>query len=794
MLDTFQIDHHPDEGPSYITEKRPHHMTSQRKLQFLADLMAEPVIEWNSSLVITRLNQAARAWVHPTGTDWIGQPLLNLMATPEQFELMKQQLSSTGSGWVTCPANQGQRAYWSWLILKDSANRIDGGIAIITDSEPATQLTPPLPPDQFVPTEDLSSTLNAIPANVALVDQAGRIQLVNEHWQRFGRANNFDDVRSGLGCNYLEICHKSAATVPQAAEAYRLIKQALEFQLSSYQLEYPCHGPDGKRWFRMLIAPVNLQGQTFALIMHLDTTEKHLAGDALRKSEARYRSLIAATAQSVWTTQDNGQMVGDQPSWRALTGQSVDDIQGWGWLEAIHPADREQLQQVWSYALETKSLLSVEHRVRIASGEYRSFAVRAVPMTDEAGKVDEWVGTHTDITDQKRALDELKKAETQLRHSQRMEAVGRLAGGVAHDFNNLLMVISGYADLVANKLGKTHTLYRFLEEIRQASRSASGVTRQLLAFSRKQDQQLKSLNLTDVVTQLHKLLRRVIGEDIQLVTSLANDTVPVLVDPAQIEQVVLNLVVNARDAMPGGGTLTLQTENVVRTTEEQTLHFTIPPGNYVGLIVTDTGCGMDETVLERIYEPFFTTKEAHKGTGLGLSTVYGIVQQSNGYILVESQPGTGTRFTVLLPQTPGLERHQVTEEPVVPTDSSNTTILVVEDEDSVRIMVREVLTLWGYHVLEATSGEAAVKLIAQHHDQIDLVLTDVVMSGMSGVNLVQHIRENHPAVKVLFMSGYIADASDAVGIASQLDNFISKPFTPLVLVKAIQTVLNQSEK
>lgn len=791
MLDGFQIHHHPDDGLSHIAKKRPYHMTSQRKLQFLADLMAEPVIEWDSSLVITSLNQAARAWLHPTGTDWVGQSLLNLMATPEQFELVKQQLSSTGGGWITCPANQGPRAYWSWLILRDSANHIDGGIAIITDSEPATQLTPPLPPDQFVPTEDLRSTLNAIPANVALVDQAGRIQLVNEHWQRFGRANNFKDVRSGLGCNYLEICHKSAATVPQAAEAYRLIKQALEFQLSSYQLEYPCHGPDGKRWFRMLIAPVNLQGQTFALIMHLDITEKHLAVEALRKSEARYRSLVAAAAQSVWTTSVDGQVTEDQPSWRALTGQTWDEIRGWGWFEAIHPEDREQIQQAWAYALETKSLLSIEHRVRIASGEYRHFAVRAVPIIDEAGNVYEWVGTHTDITDQKRTSEELKKAETQLRHSQRMEAVGRLAGGVAHDFNNLLMVISGYADLAANKLGKTHAVYRFLEEIRQASRSASGVTRQLLAFSRKQDQQLKSLNLTDVVTHLHKLLGRVIGEDIQFITLLANDTALVLADQTQIEQVVLNLVVNARDAMPSGGTLTLQTKNVIQTSEVQTLHFTVPPGNYVGLIVTDTGCGMDEVILERIYEPFFTTKDAHKGTGLGLSTVYGIVQQSNGYILVESQPGNGTTFTVLLPQTPGLEYQSTTEEPGIQADSGNTTVLVVEDEDSVRTMVREVLTLWGYSVLEATSGESAMKLIDQHHAAISLVLTDVVMSGMSGVNLVQHIQEKYPALKVLFMSGYIADASQAVGVVSQLDNFISKPFTPLTLVKAIQGVLNQ---
>ncbi|HNB70367.1 MAG TPA: response regulator [Acidobacteriota bacterium] len=792
MLDGIHMHSHPDEQSSYPGPKRSSSQTGYQKFRFLADHLAQPVIEWEASLIITRMNAAAQTSFEERGTNWVGRSLTELISEP--VESLKVRLSTTGSGWMEYRQGAGCKGHWSWVALKSATSESEGGIAIITSSavDPEADLKPE--PARFVPTRELCTVLDAIPANVALVDRFGIIQVVNEPWKNYARANNFKDDTLGLGWNYLEVCRQSQGSSMVAETAYVLLKSVLDEQSGPEELEYPCHSLSAKQWFSMIITPIKLEGQPSALVIHTDITEQKLAEQALRKSEARYRSLIAATAQSVWTTQANGQVVGDQPSWRALTGQSVADIQGWGWLEAIHPADREQLQQVWIYALETKSLLSVEHRVRIASGEYRSFAVRAVPMTDEAGKVDEWIGTHTDITDQKRALDELKKAETQLRHSQRMEAVGRLAGGVAHDFNNLLMVISGYADMVAKKLGKAHALYRFLEEIQQASRSASGVTRQLLAFSRKQDQQLKSLNLTDVVTQLHKLLRRVIGEDIKLVTSLADDTAPVLADPAQIEQVVLNLVVNARDAMPGGGTLTLQTENVVRTTEEQTLHFTVPPGNYVGLIVTDTGCGMDEAILERIYEPFFTTKEAHKGTGLGLSTVYGIVQQSNGYILVESQPGKGTRFTVLLPQTPGMDLHQATEEPVVPTDSSNTTILVVEDEDSVRIMVREVLTLWGYRVLEATSGEAAIKQMAHHHDQISLVLTDVVMSGMSGVNLVQHIRENHPAVKVLFMSGYIADASDAVGIASQLDNFISKPFTPLTLVKAIQTVLNESDK
>ncbi len=790
------MNYHLDEGFPHSSKDRTPVPTDHQKLKFLSKHMLEPVIEWDSSLVVTGMNEAARTWFGQAETDQVGQSLLDLVVAPEQVESLKSLFLTSGSGWIECRVSRdhSRTAHWSWTTLDSMNGPEQRGIAIITESEAVVGFPQPQIATQFIPTAELCAALDAIPANVALVDQQGFIRLVNQHWKNFGTANQFNDASLGMGWNYLDVCRKAATKLPSADKAYHLIKATLDSQASDLGLEYPCHSAAGRRWFRMLIAPINLQEQSFALVMHLDITEKKLAVEALRKSEARHRSLIAATAQSVWTTQANGQVVGDQPSWRALTGQTVDDIQGWGWLEAIHPADREPLQQVWSYALETKSVLSVEQRVRIASGEYRSFAVRAVPMTDETGKVDEWIGTHTDITDQKRALDELKKAETQLRHSQRMEAVGRLAGGVAHDFNNLLMVISGYADMVANKLGKTHALYRFLEEIQQASRSASGVTRQLLAFSRKQDQQLKSLNLTEVVTQLHKLLRRVIGEDIKLVTSLADDTAPVLADPAQIEQVVLNLVVNARDAMPGGGTLTLQTENVVRTTEEQTLHFTVPPGNYVSLTVTDTGCGMEEAILERIYEPFFTTKDVHKGTGLGLSTVYGIVQQSNGYILVESQPGKGTRFTVLLPQTPGMDLPLKTEEPVVLTDPSNTTILVVEDEDSVRIMVREVLTLWGYRVLEATSGEAAIKLMAHHHDQISLVLTDVVMSGMSGVNLVQHIRENHPSVKVLFMSGYIADASDAVGIASQLDNFISKPFTPLVLVKAIQTVLNQSDK
>ncbi|MBI4748513.1 MAG: PAS domain S-box protein [Acidobacteria bacterium] len=768
-------------------------MTTQGKLRFLVDLMAEPVIEWDPSLVITGMNKAARIWFDQTGTDLVGQSLLTLFAHPEQGESFKRLLSTTGSSWIECRTHQGQwrKAHWSWVILEAAGNQSGERIAIITASEPLSNPIPTLPTAQFVPTEDLRSTLDAIPASVVLVDQDGIIRLVNEHWHNFGVSNAFQDTTQGLGWNYLEVCRKAAPSSPDAEKAHHLIKAALESRISSYELEYPCHGPVGKRWFRMLIAPATLQNQTFALVMHLDITEKKLAVDAFRISEARYRSLIAATAQSVWTTSVDGQVTEDQPSWRALTGQSPDEIQGWGWLDAIHPEDRPQIKQAWAYALETKSLLSLEHRVRIATGEYRTFAVRAVPITNEAGQVDEWIGAHTDITDQKRALNELKKAETQLRHSQRMEAIGQLAGGVAHDFNNLLMVISGYADLAATKLGKTSPVYRFLEEIRQASRSASGVTRQLLAFSRKQDQQLKSLNLTDVVTQLHKLLGRVIGEDIKLVTSLANDTALVLADPTQIEQVVLNLVVNARDAMPTGGTLTLQTKNVVQTTEERTLHFTVPPGKYVAVIVTDTGCGMDEPILERIYEPFFTTKEAHKGTGLGLSTVYGIVQQSNGYILVESQPGQGTTFTVLLPQTPGLECQPVTDEPVIRVNVSHITILVVEDEDSVRSMVREVLTLWGYHVLEAVSAEAAIKLVEQFHKQIDLLLTDVVMPGMSGAELAQFVQAKHPSLKILFMSGYIADASHAVGVVSELENFISKPFTPLTLVKAIQTILNQ---
>jgi CheY-like chemotaxis protein len=375
-----------------------------------------------------------------------------------------------------------------------------------------------------------------------------------------------------------------------------------------------------------------------------------------------------------------------------------------------------------------------------------------------------------------------------------MEAVGRLAGGVAHDFNNMLTIITGYSGLLLEHPGTIEPLRGYVDEIRNASGRAASLTRQLLAFSRQQVLAPRVLDLNAVISNIQKMLKRLIGEDIDLVTVLGESLWPIMADPGQLEQVLLNLAVNARDAMPEGGVVTIETTNVKMDTAAAQAHFPLKPGPYVLLTFSDTGIGMDAETQARIFEPFFTTKETGKGTGLGLATVYGIVKQSGGYIWVYSDVGKGTTFKIYLPRTevelddsdPGRSR--------VESQRGTETLLLVEDDDSVRELVRNVLRENGYRVLEASRGEEALELSELFAGRIDLLVTDVVMPGMNGRELARRLVNFRPQIKVLYISGY---ADNAVWYPGGLDAggaFLQKPFSPEALARKVREALSSSQR
>jgi len=388
-------------------------------------------------------------------------------------------------------------------------------------------------------------------------------------------------------------------------------------------------------------------------------------------------------------------------------------------------------------------------------------------------------------------INERKQLENQLQQSRRMEAVGRLAGGIAHDFNNLLTVIRGYADMALNRPGTQAGVRADIQQIGGAADRATALIRQLLAYSRKQVLQPKVLNLNAVVENLHQLLSRLMGDNIEMKTfcNAANGTVKA--DPAQIEQVIVNMVVNARDAMAEGGKLTIETANVVLDAAYAVDQMTIKPGSYVMLSISDTGIGMDKQTQAHVFDPFFTTKEAGRGTGLGLSTVYGIVKQSDGYVWVESEHGKGSTFRVYLPLAKELLTQE--ESPVEERkDVSGTeVVLLVEDEEAVLELAHTILEQQGYRVLVARNTAHAEELAAESKGEIHMLLTDVVMPGVSGHELAKRITARRPGIRVLFMSGYAEDIVSQGGVLKSGVAFLQKPFTPKVLRQRVREILDQ---
>ncbi len=403
------------------------------------------------------------------------------------------------------------------------------------------------------------------------------------------------------------------------------------------------------------------------------------------------------------------------------------------------------------------------------------------PVKDADGRLTHFVGVQTDVTAR-------RHLESQFLQAQKMDAVGRLAGGVAHDFNNLLSVILSYADLIIEELQPEEPMRADVNEIRTAAVRAAELTKQLLAFSRQQVLETKVLNLNHLLSAMAKLLRRLLGADIELTTLPDSDLGSVRADAAQLEQIIMNLAINARDAMPDGGNLTIETGNIELDEEYVRVHHDVRAGSYVVLVVSDTGIGMDAATMSRIFEPFFTTKEVGKGTGLGLATTFGIVKQSGGHILVYSEPGRGTSFKVYLPRIDAVVEPQPAA--LAPeSESASGTILLVEDEDQLRALACTILRRQGYVVLEARNGGEALLICEQHAGNIDLLLTDVVLPRMGGRQLASRLGQLRPNLKVLYMSGYTDDAILQHGIIDSGSLFLQKPFTPSGLTRKVREAM-----
>ena len=562
-------------------------------------------------------------------------------------------------------------------------------------------------------------------------------------------------------------------------------------------------------------------------VVIIDIEDRKRAEMDLLTSNGRFQAAVRAVHGVLWTNSPEGRMVGEQPGWAQLTGQSEAEYQGYGWADAVHPEDRQPSIDAWNEAVAQRKTFVWEHRVRRHDATWRSFAIRAVPILDQEGIIREWVGMHTDITEQRetenalrrhtvdleqqirhrqRAEEQLRllnetlearvseeiavrqQAELALRQAQKMETIGKLTGGVAHDFNNLLQVVSGNLQLLAKDVaGIDRAERRVANAMAGVSRGAK-LAAQLLAFGRRQALEPKVINIGRFIGNMDDLLRRSIGEAIEIETILAGGLWNTFVDPTQVENALLNLAINARDAMDGAGKLTIEVGNAYLDDDYARSHLEVEAGQYVVLSVSDTGSGIAPEILEQVFEPFFSTKAEGKGSGLGLSMVYGFVKQSGGHVKIYSEVGHGTTVRLYLPRATEAEDREILIQsgPVV---GGTEMILVVEDDDEVRATVVEMLSDLGYGVLKATNAANALTVV-ESGIAIDLLFTDVVMPGtMKSTELARKAKERLPEIAVLFTSGYTENSIVHGGRLDPGVELLSKPYTREALARKIRHVL-----
>jgi two-component system cell cycle sensor histidine kinase/response regulator CckA len=516
-----------------------------------------------------------------------------------------------------------------------------------------------------------------------------------------------------------------------------------------------------------------------------DISERNRAIEALRTAEERMRFALQSADVGIWDMDYATGVVRWSEILETQYGFRPGSFPGSfeAFVECVHPDDRESLTVTLEKAMESGSDFSLQNRAVWPDGTVRWLDGAGRVLLGEHGEPVRAVGISLDVTD-RRTLEE------QYRQAQKMEAVGRLAGGIAHDFNNLLTAILGYCELLLADFGSEDQVRRDIAEIHKAGTRAAGLTRQLLAFSRKQIIEPTLLDLNMVADDMRGMLGRLIGEDVKIVLILRPELALVKADRGQVEQIVMNLVVNARDAMPKGGTLTIETASVELDEHYAKTHLNVKPGSYAVIAVTDTGTGMSAQVKARLFEPFFTTKEPGKGTGLGLATVHGIATRSGGSVGVYSEEGKGTSFRVYFPKADAAESVVDARTPVVPPRTGAQTVLVVDDADGLRELAKRLLERQGHAVLVAADAEEALCLV-ESTPTIDILLTDVVMPGASGPELTKRLVEQRPALKVIYMSGYTEDAIVQHGVLKPGITFLNKPFTSATLADKIREVLER---
>ncbi len=571
-------------------------------------------------------------------------------------------------------------------------------------------------------------------------------------------------------------------------EDRRIVQDALSIQvpgvIRTAVFRFLCaEGP--VRFLEVIVRNLLADPAVAAIVMNArDITERKSAEEAMVRSEEKYRAFFERNLAGSYIATADGTILECNPALVRMFGfASAEELKqtNLATLFSSPVKQKEFLRQL----KQNRCLESYEEEYHRKDGSPLPVTANAIGIFNDKGELIEISGFLIDETERRRT-------EKHLLQSQKMEAVGRLAGGIAHDFNNLLGVILGCSSLILEKTSEPNPFRQEIQEILDASRHAASLTRQLLAFSRKQVLQPTVLNLNRVVEDVDKMLRRLIGEDIEIRTILASDLAPIRADASQIEQVLLNLCVNARDAMPSGGTITIETANVEADSVFAAQHIPMKPGRYTRLSISDTGMGMDKETLSHMFEPFFTTKGPEKGTGLGLSTVYGIVKQSGGYISAYSELQRGTTLFIYLPVTTDDTEQNVREVKSAEFIHGTETILLVEDAVALRILTHKILESCGYTVLEADSPQAAISLVEQHQGTIDLLLTDVIMPHMSGPALAEYLLSKRPEIKVLFMSGYTDDAIADNGLLKSGAVLLEKPFTMQALAGKIREVLENS--